>query len=198
MYQNLKCYIATVRKELSEISGKRKAILQEIAEYIRTQKKPKLTFICTHNSRRSLFCQIWSATFAHHFGLKELELYSGGTRATAFNPRAVAAVVRAGFKVKNPGGENPRYRVFFGDHTVPIICFSKTFDDPYNPRRNFAAIMTCSEADRSCPAVPGADRRFSIPYADPKASDGTLREEQTYDERCRQIATEMFYLSNKV
>lgn len=39
----------------------------------------------------------------------------------------------------------------------------------------------------------GADARIAIPYDDPKASDGTEHEAQTYDERCRQIAREKLY-----
>jgi arsenate reductase len=79
-----------------------------------------------------------------------------------------------------------------------MICFSKKFDDDFNPKTNFAAIMTCSEADENCPFVPGAEFRKSITYTDPKEADGTNREVEVYDERCRQIATEMFYMMNLV
>jgi hypothetical protein len=41
--------------------------------------------------------------------------------------------------------------------------------------------------------VAGAFRRIALPYEDPKASDGTLEEAATYDERCAQIAREMLY-----
>jgi len=37
--------------------------------------------------------------------------------------------------------------------------------------------------------------RFALPYDDPKQSDGTPTEVKTYDERCRQIAREMLYMS---
>lgn len=79
-----------------------------------------------------------------------------------------------------------------------MICFSKTFDDPANPDKNFAAIMTCSDADENCPLVPGTSFRKAVTYRDPKESDGTDHEMETYDERCRQIATEMFYMMSRV
>jgi arsenate reductase len=142
--------------------------------------------------------QIWTATAAHHYGVENVETYSGGTEATAFNPRAVAAIEGAGFKVENPGGENPKYKISSNDESESMICFSKKFDDEFNPDKKFGAIMTCSDADENCPVVPGADFRKPITYRDPKESDGTNREKETYDERCFQIAREMFYMISQV
>ncbi|SHF16473.1 arsenate reductase [Fodinibius roseus] len=202
MYPNLKSYIRNSKVNAPGISQARKGKLAQLAGYIRAKKgsgdPARLTFICTHNSRRSHLCQIWSAVMAEYLGLDHIQTYSGGTEATAFNPRAVAAVERAGFKVEDPGGENPRYNVFFDENKEPLVCFSKRFDDSHNPRRNFAAVMTCTDADENCPVVPGAEKRFSIPYVDPKESDGTPGEMETYDKRCRQIAMEMFYLMSQV
>ncbi|WP_372639074.1 protein-tyrosine-phosphatase [Fodinibius sp.] len=202
MHPDLTSYIQSLQNEASDITRERKSKLTKLADYIRTKKDSgqpaRLTFICTHNSRRSHLCQIWSAVTADYLGLDQIETFSGGTEATAFNPRAVAAVERAGFNVENPGGKNPRYKVFFDEDKEPLICFSKTYDDSYNPRKNFAAVMTCTDADENCPVVPGAEIRFSIPYVDPKESDGTSREKQTYDQRCRQIAAEMYYLMSQV
>lgn len=202
MYSDLISYIQNIKNKASNISEGRKSKLNELADYIRNKKETgnpaRVTFICTHNSRRSHFCQIWAMVMGKYLGLEDLRTYSGGTEATAFNPRAVAAIGRAGFKVENPGGENPKYKVYFDDKSEPLTCFSKTFDDPYNPQTNFAAIMTCTDADENCPVVPGAEKRFSIPYVDPKESDGTAQEAQTYDKRCRQIASEMHYLMAQV
>ena len=198
MYSKLQSYIDDLDDLVDEIADPRKHKLIDIADYIRPKELAKLNFICTHNSRRSHFCQIWSTVMAEYLGLENIESYSGGTKATAFNPRAVEAIKRAGFKVDNPGGENPKYKVYFGDKSEPLICFSKMFDDPHNPPKDFAAIMTCSDADANCPVVPGAKKRFSIPYIDPKESDGTPQEVEIYDERCNQIASEMYYLMLQV
>jgi arsenate reductase (thioredoxin) len=67
------------------------------------------------------------------------------------------------------------------------------YDADGNPTENFAAIMTCSQADKNCPFIPGASLRIAIPYDDPKDFDGTPQEEAKYDERTRQIAREIFY-----
>ena len=78
-----------------------------------------------------------------------------------------------------------------------MIAWSKKYDDPQNPASDFAAVMTCSDADEACPIVVGADARIPLFYEDPKDFDGTLQEEEKYDERCRQIATEMLYVMSK-
>jgi protein-tyrosine-phosphatase len=201
MYSQLKATIKKIKSDFDSIPSDRKKKLEEVSEYIQSKveegQPSKLNFICTHNSRRSHLAQIWTAVAAHYFKLENIETYSGGTEATAFNPRAVAAIERAGFKVENPGGENPKYKVWFDEEAKPLICFSKTFDDAFNPDSNFAAIMTCSDADENCPFVPGTEFRASITYRDPKEADGTQKEALTYDERCFQIATEMFYMMSK-
>ena len=58
--------------------------------------------------------------------------------------------------------------------------------------------MTCSDTDQNCPFIPGASLRIPITYEDPKEADGTDYESVRYDERCKQIATEMFYLMSQV
>jgi len=202
MYSKLKKTISDLTQNFDSIPNERKETLKEVAQYISEELdkkgKVKLNFICTHNSRRSHLAQIWTQTAAYYYDIGGVQTYSGGTEATAFNPRAVAAVERAGFHVNSPVGENPRYEVKVSEDAKPMICFSKKFDDPENPEKNFAAIMTCSDADENCPFVPGTDFRKAVTYRDPKESDGTDREKEIYDARCRQIGTEMFYMMSLV
>lgn len=186
--------------ELS-IPEERKAILNTLIDYIRsgTQsgKEVNLNFICTHNSRRSQFSQIWAQVAAYYYGV-DINSFSGGVEVTEFNLRAVASVERFGFEVEKEGGVNPRYSVKYSKRAQPLICFSKIFDDPSNPKENFAAVMTCSHADENCPFIPGAEARIPVRYDDPKTFDGTDLESSKYDERSLQIAAEMFYVFSKV
>lgn len=202
MFKNLKETISRLKKETENIPTDRKEKLNELSEYIgeklRNDETVSLIFICTHNSRRSHLCQVWAAVLADYFGLIGIETYSGGTEVTAFNPRAVDALRRAGFKIEDPGGENPHYLVYYDDQKEPLNCFSKTFGDESNPDKNFVAVMTCTDADEGCPFVPGASYRISIPYIDPKESDGTSRESETYDKRSLQIASEMYFMLSLV
>lgn len=203
LYPALTSYFRTLEASLEAIAEPRKSALNKIAQYIEkkvsTGEKANLTFICTHNSRRSHMSQIWAKASAFYLGISQhIRTYSGGTEATAFNPRAVAAIERSGFHIVNPGGDNPRYQVNVAENAPSMICFSKTYNDPYNPASDFAAVMTCSDADQNCPIISGADLRVSLPYVDPKLSDGSAKEGKTYDERCRQIATEMLYVMSRV
>ncbi len=180
------------------VPAERVGALEELAQTVARTVAPKLMFICTHNSRRSHLSQVWAQAGAWRFGLDDVETFSGGTEATAFNPRAVAALERAGFRIeRRERGSNPVYVVRSTGDGPATECFSKVFTDLPNPVDDFVAVMTCSSADAACPVVPGASARFTISYVDPKESDGTQHESATYDERCAQIACEMLWVMKR-
>lgn len=198
----LEKYINEVKNNYSNIDENRKNELLVLSNYI-SQKLlnnniVNLIFICTHNSRRSHISQIWAAKAAEYYGINNVNCYSGGTEATAFNPRAVKAMKKAGFEIEIvKDGDNPLYSVKVSDNLI-IRAFSKTYDDDFIPKNNFTAVMTCSHADENCPYIPGAENRISITYDDPKDFDDTPQEEEKYDERCFEIAVEMFYVMKNV
>jgi len=173
-----------------------------VGEELSAQGHVDLTFICTHNSRRSHLAQVWAQVAADMAGLEGVRTFSGGTEATACNPRTVAAMKRAGFDVVVAdtlhGATNPTYEVTAGPALASMRCFSKTYVHESNPGEGFGAVMTCSSADRGCPVVYGSAARFSTPYLDPKISDGTAEEDSTYDARLRQIGAEMLYVMGRV
>lgn len=186
--------------DVSLISEERRIQLHNVIDYILSKWSAKqavhLNYICTHNSRRSQFAQVWSHTIAAYYNIP-ISSYSGGVEITACNERTIASLQRTGFMVTQEGQINPKYSVSYGREKV-ITLFSKLFDDPVNPTQNFAALMTCSDADDNCPFIPGCEQRISLNYEDPKAYDNTKLEEHMYDERSRQIATEIKYIITKV
>lgn len=183
------------------ISTDRKEVLQVLIDYIqnkvRSEEELNLNFICTHNSRRSQFSQIWAQTAADFFGVPA-DCYSGGVEVTAFNERAVESIKRSGFRVTKKGIENPVYFIFHSDEGEPISAFSKLYDDPINKASKFAAVMTCDHADENCPFIPGTEHRIPVRYEDPKKYDDTPEEASRYDERSLQIASEMFYVFSQL
>lgn len=191
----LAAYIAVLIGEHDQIPPARRELLLKLSRYIQQQPSgaAQLNFICTHNSRRSHLAQIWAAVAAAYYGLDRIATFSGGTETTAFNPRAVDALERAGFRVERPDGANPRYRIYYSDALAPLECFSKTYNHPDNPQTRFAAIMTCSDADENCPFIPGAELRLPLTYQDPKEADDSPQEAERYDERTRQIGRELFF-----
>lgn len=185
------------------ISNERKELLNELARYIsqkvRNHEEVKLNYICTHNSRRSHMGQIWGQTAAEYYGIENVKCFSGGTEATAFNPRAVNAIRDYGYEIiQKDNSGNPLYLVKYSDEKEPLKCFSKVYNDEFNPQNNFAAIMTCSDADENCPVVFGAEARFPIRYKDPKEYDNTELEAKMYKERFEEIGREMLYLFSNV
>ena len=191
------------KKEFDQISDERKETLNELTQFVQSKivasQTVYLNFICTHNSRRSHLSQLWAQAAAYYYGIATVECFSGGTEATAFNPRAVKAMQDAGFNIiKTKEGDNPTYEVRYSNDAPPVIAFSKKYDDPFNHNQNFAAIMTCSHADENCPLVLGATKRIALTYDDPKEFDGTPLEAEKYAERVHQIGREIFFAFSQV
>ena len=201
MLENLSKTIESIAKTV--VSEERKEVLNPFVKYIQNKVNNKeeirLNFICTHNSRRSHLSQIWAQTMAFQFGIKNVFCYSGGTEATAMFPKVGETLANQGFQMQQLSEEhNTVYAVKFDDNQYPIICFSKTYYDAFNPKSNFGAIMTCNNADEGCPLVFGAEARFPIKYDDPKAFDGTDIMNEKYAERSLQIASEMFFVFSQI
>ena len=197
MFQNLSKTIEEV--SIISISEERKEVLQPLVDYIQnkvnTNDVIRLNFICTHNSRRSHLSQIWAQTMAFQFGIRNVFCYSGGTEATAMFTKVGETLVNQGFEIQQLSeNENPVYAIKYSDNEPPIIAFSKTYFDAFNPKTNFGAIMTCNNADEGCPMVFGAEARFPIKYEDPKAFDGTEIMNEKYTERSLEIASEMCFV----
>ena len=185
------------------ISDERKIVLQPLIDFIQgkanNNQEIRLNLICTHNSRRSHLSQVWAQTAAAHYGIKNVFWYSGGTEATAMFPMAAKTLAKQGFQIKTIAeGNNPVYAIKYSENAHPVICFSKTFDDDFNPQSEFAAILTCSSADQGCPFIAGAEKRIPITFEDPKAFDNTPQQAEKYEERSVQIATEMFYVFSQI
>lgn len=181
------------------ISAERKEILKPLASYIQHKRDSneaiRLNFICTHNSRRSHLSQIWAQTMAHHFDIRNVYCYSGGTEATAMFPKVGEILTNQGFIIQKLSvGDNPVYAVKYDSKEAAIICFSKKYDDVFNPAGNYGAVVTCNSADEACPIVFGAEIRFPVKYDDPKAFDGTALENEKYTERSLEIAQEMWWV----
>lgn len=181
------------------IDEDRLSVLQALVDYSTGKSQLQLNFICTHNSRRSQFAQIWAQIAAHYYQIN-CSTFSGGVEVTACNPRTIAALERCGISVQKSGSNssNPLYKLRFAEDASSVDLFSKLYDDSVNPKANFAAIMTCSDADENCPFIPGTEARIALNYRDPKEFDDSPQESKAYDERCAQIATEMFYVFKSI
>lgn len=186
------------------VSSERRGTLENLAAYIVEKKERDLParfiYICTHNSRRSQISQCWSLWAAAYFQMDFVGSWSGGTEVTAFFTEARQSLVRHGFPLipddTEPSALNTRF--LFSDPILQKIAgaahlYSKIYTDEQNPATDFAAIMTCSSADANCPLVPGAEKRISLPFEDPKRADEApvKEKEATYDATTREIGREI-------
>lgn len=200
MNYELNAYIE--RLDYEAIPSERKELLAVLVEYVKQKQDSseaiRLTFVCTHNSRRSHLAQIWAQTMAHYFQIPNVWCYSSGTEASALYPMVLQTLKKAGFQNDRLAESfNPIYTIKYASNEPAIIGFSKTLDHAFNPASEFAAIMTCSKANEACPIVSGADARIPITYEDPKAFDSTEEQASKYEERSKQIGTEMAYVFKK-
>ena len=201
LFPEIEAVISTLK--VDSISENRKQVLQPLIDFIQLKisdhQNIRINFICTHNSRRSHLSQIWAQTIASYFHIKNVFCYSGGTEATALFPMVAETLKNSGFMLQTlSDGSNPVYSIKFAKNEHPIIGFSKKLDDDFNPKSEFAAIMTCDSANEACPFVPGAETRIPITFEDPKAFDNTPQQKQKYKERNLQSATEMFYVFSQI
>ena len=185
-----------------ELSAERKNLLFDIAkevanEYL-TNKVVNLNFICTHNSRRSQLGQVWSFFAANYFNLN-INSFSGGTEVTAFFRNTVKTLQSVGFSfnIIDFSHQNPKYEISFEGTEKNILGFSKIYDDKVNPKK-FIAITTCNNADKNCPFIPTASHRFHLPFVDPKVSDGTKEQNNTYLKTSKQIAGEIHFIFSEI
>ena len=203
MNPKIKAHCDVLVQQFETISPERKVILAKISEYIQSKMAAnlpiQLMYVCTHNSRRSHFGQIWAAVAAKYYAIPNVSTFSGGTESTAFHPNAINALEKTGFEIRTnePAEKNPKYHVSFGE-ALTTICFSKVYDSNENPQKDFAAIMTCSDAEANCPFIPGVELRIGTTYDDPKAFDGTNQEAEKYEERSNQIALETLFVFSGV
>lgn len=199
MYPTLTSLCATLAAHFDSLPDERKKRLEQVAAFVRARKEAqqriRLMFVCTHNSRRSHFGQVAAAVAAQYYGVPLVEVYSGGTEATAFHPNAIEALRSLGFRVQADDEQpNPMWEVRFGENeSATTTCFSKVYNHSVNPTEDVAAIMTCSDAEQNCPYIPGVALRVATPYSDPKSSDGTPQQAEIYRSRFEQILTEVLY-----
>lgn len=124
--------------------------------------KPKILFICVHNSARSQMAE----AFLNDICGAEFEAQSAGLEPGTLNPLVVEVMGEAGIDISQNGTQ----AVF----------------DVFKSGQLFTYVITvCSEAEAGgCPIFPGPTKRLHWPFPDPSRVEGT-REEML--EKIRQI-----------
>jgi arsenate reductase len=114
-------------------------------------EKPKVLFLCTHNSARSQMAE----GLLRHLAGNHFEVISAGTEATHVRPLAIRAMDELGIDIS--GQESKTLDRYLGD----------TFD---------YVITVCDDANEACPVFPGARRRLHWSFEDPAQATGSEEE----------------------
>ena len=204
MHEEIISLIHKLEKQENLISETRKNQLDKLIQYFSGKKEKKESIlpliVCTHNSRRSHIGQLWFAVGADYYQVAKLRSYSAGTMATELNGNVVRALKSVGFNIEltEQAKSNQPYLISWSEENTPVTLFSKEYMDKTIPKEGVAAIMVCTDADENCPFIPGAEMRFSLPFEDPKASDGTPNVESRYLESIHEIGREVIYILKNV
>jgi arsenate reductase len=125
-----------------------------------TENKPRVLFLCTHNSARS---QMAEGVLRNLAG-DRFAVYSAGTEATHVRPLAIRAMDEIGIDIS--GQESKALGRYLGEQ----------FD---------YVITVCDEANEACPFFPGAKNRLHWSFEDPSQADGSEEERLTIFRRVR-------------
>ncbi len=171
-------------KEIEKFSLEdfQKARIKKISKTLKNEIKScnSIVYICTHNSRRSQFYQVWSQILSDIYKLN-LSFQSAGVIKTEVYVEVIRSLKRAGVDIDENG------TMLINKKQVPL--FSKCLQEIN--LKAFISMMTCSDAEKSCPIDPRSKKNINLFYPDPKRFDRTKNEIKEYDFTCKSIAAEI-------
>ncbi len=118
---------------------------------VKVGARPKVLFLCTHNSARSQMAEGLLRSLAGD----RFEAHSAGTEATQVRPLAVRAMAEIGVDVSDQ--ESKTLERYLGEPVEHVIT-------------------VCDAANETCPVFPGAKNRLHWSFEDPAQATGTEEE----------------------
>lgn len=203
LYPILNEYVKEFPKEFRKIPEDRRYRLNEIVYFLEEQEENKepwqVIFISTNQSSVSQMAQVWSKVAAYHFGFQKFQSFSGGLKPIEITMSSIITMEKAGFIIykSNIGGIDV-YRIKYSYNLEPIVAFPKKIRHVKNPYENFMAVLVEENADINITNIKGTYDRLLLNYNDPVGYEGSDLEDQVYEESCRTVAREMFYIFSQL
>jgi len=203
LYPILNEYVKDISGEFRKIPEDRRYRLNEIIYFLEGQRENKepwqLIFISTDQSSVSLMAQVWSKVAAYYFNFPNFQSFSGGIKPNEISVNSITTMEKAGFIIyKSDIDGIDVYRVKYSYNLTPIIAFPKKIEHVKNPYDNFMAVFVEENADVNISNIRGTYHRLLLNYIDPEGYDGSGLEDQVYEESCRKVAIEMFYVFSQL
>ena len=111
-------------------------------------KKPRVLFLCTHNSARSQMAE----GFLRAMAGDRFEAHSAGTEKTSVNPLAIQVMAERDIDISG--------------HTSKI--YGGLMSEPWD-----YLVTVCDDANERCPFIPGVQKRLHWSFPDPSRATGT-------------------------
>ena len=143
LHPSLAQTVESMADDTVDIAQVRQSELNEVALWVADMLVDSghvdLTFICTHNSRRSHLAQVWAQVGAKFQGCRAYAHSAEARKRPHATHARLRRCVRAGFQVAVQdtvrGTSNPTYGVSMGKDVAGMACFSKTYTDEANPQQ---------------------------------------------------------------
>lgn len=203
LYPILNEYVRDFPKEFRKIPEDRRFRLNEMVYFLVEQNQNnapwQVTFISSNESTVGQMAQAWSKAAAYYFGFEDFYPYSGGLNPNEISLNTILALEKAGFIVykSNVNGVGV-YRIKYSYNLDPVIAFPKKINHTRNPGNNFMAVILDSNADLNINNVKGTYNRLFLDFEDPKGYEGSEIEAEKFNESCKQVAVEMFYVFSQL
>lgn len=199
LYPILNEYVKSFPQEFRKIPEDRRYRLNEIIYFLEEQEENnaplQLTFIGTNQSSVSQMAQVWSKASAHYFGFQGFQSFSSGIKPNEISVNSITTLEKAGFIIyKSIIDGIDVYRIKYSNNLEPIVTFSKKIGHVKNPDMDYMAVFVEENADLNISNLRGTYHRLLLTYNDPIGYDGSGLEDQVYEESCRKVAIEMFYI----
>lgn len=203
LYPILNEYIREFPRELRKIPEERRYRLNEIVYFLTDQYNGnapgQILFITTNESTVSQMAAAWSKAAAFYFGFKNFQSFTGGLQPEKITENTIISLEKAGFIVyKSTSGSMDQYRIKYSYNLDPLITFPKKLDHSRNPSNNFMAVVLDKNADMNINDIRGTYNRLFLDYEDPSGYEGSEIKDDKYDETCRRVAIEMFYVFSQL
>jgi protein-tyrosine-phosphatase len=136
----------------------------------RSRRRPRVLFLCTHNSARSQMAE----GILRHLAGDRLEVQSAGTEPSGVHPLAIRTMAARGIDIRGQSSK----------HLAELA--GQPFD---------YVITVCDRASESCPVFPGDPKRIHWSIPDPAAVAGDARvRARAFEAAAQELATRIRYL----
>lgn len=136
---------------------------------LRDGKRPRILFLCTHNSARSQMAE----ALLRQLSKNRVEVFSAGTEATRVHPDAIRTMATLNIDISQQR--------------------SKHLDE-FREQKFDYVITVCDRARESCPLFPGDPEQIHWSFPDPAAEEDAAKRRRAFEQTAQQLSIRINFL----